>query len=152
MIARLAGVFTICMLTTAAAMGPDVEVTPSREPHAASRLARDGDLQAGMSKAVPGFQRLGLKKDYWWVARVAMQAQLPALTASEEDLARPRSALVSVRVSLVVSEWLEAAWAAIRSVLEHGSAWSRERLSAGERRATTPVSARSTARTSGRHG
>lgn len=153
MIARLAGVFTICMLTTAAAMGPDVEVTPSREPLAASRLARDGDLRAGRSKAGPAFQRaLGLKKDYWWVARVAMQAQLPALTASEEDLARPRSALVSVRVSLVVSEWLEAAWAAIRSVLEHGSAWSRERLSAGERRATTPVSARSTARTSGRHG
>ncbi len=151
MIARLAGVFTICMLTTAAAMGPDVEVTPSREPHAASRLARDGDLRAGRSKAGPGFQRaLGLKKDYWWVARVAMQAQLPALTASEEDLGRPRSALVGV--SLVVSEWLEAAWAAIRSVLEHGSAWSRERLSAGDSRATTPVSARSTARTSGRHG
>jgi hypothetical protein len=103
MIARLAGVFTICMLTTAAAMGPDVEVTPSREPHAASRLARDGDLQADGSQVVPGFPRaLGLKKDYWWV--------------------------VDVRASLVVSEWLEAAWAAVRSVLAHGRAWSRELL------------------------
>ncbi len=112
MIARLAGVFTICMLTTAAAMGPDVEVTPSRERHAASRPARDGDLHADRSEGVPAFQRaLGLKKEFWWV-----------------DLMRPRSALMGVRVSLVVSEWLEAVWAAIRNVLEQGSAWSREIL------------------------
>ena len=115
MIARLAGVLTICMLTTAAAMGPDVEVTPSREPHVASLLARDGDLQADRSKAGPAFQRgLGLK-----------------------DLTRLRSALVGVRVSLAVSDWLEAAWTAIRSVLEHGNAWSREILSSWDNQMPT---------------
>ena len=50
MIARLAGLFTICMLTTGAAMGPVLEITPARELQAASRLVRDGDLQGDWNK------------------------------------------------------------------------------------------------------
>ncbi len=145
MIARLAGLFTICMLTTGAAMAPDVEVTPARELQAAS-LAHDGDvqgdwglaeawgwlggaklIQGDSNKAVPAFQRaLELTKDFWWVSRVAMvQAQRPALTTAGNDQTRPRSSVVRVRMSFVVAEWLEAIWAALRNIVERGNAWSR---------------------------
>ena len=58
MIARLAGLFTICMLTTGAAMGPVPKITPARELQAASRLARDGDLQGDWNKMLDARTRL----------------------------------------------------------------------------------------------
>jgi hypothetical protein len=146
MIARFAGLFAMCMFTTGAAMVPLVEVTPAREPQAASRLARDGDLQgdwnkrawlggsylmrADSQKSMPALQRaLEIRKDFWWVSRVAMpQARRPAPTTFDDAPARTRSVLVRVRMSFVVSEWLEAVWAAMRSVFEYGNAWSRALL------------------------
>ena len=58
MIARLAGLFTIFTLTTGAAMGPAVEITPARELQPASRLARDGDLQGDWNKLLDARARL----------------------------------------------------------------------------------------------
>jgi tetratricopeptide (TPR) repeat protein len=85
-------------------------------------------MQGDNEKAVPAFQRaLELRKDFWWVSRVAMpQAKRPALSTSGDGTARTLSAFVRVRVSFVVSEWLEAVWAAIRSVLQQANSWSRE--------------------------
>ena len=133
MSARLAGLFTISMLTMGAAMGPVFQATPARERQAASRLARDGDLQADWNTLLDAHARLeGLVQHrdiFWWVSRVAMpQADRPALTTCEDGPARTRSTLVRVRLSFVVPEWLEAVWAAIQSMIQQGDAWSREFL------------------------
>jgi hypothetical protein len=146
MIARFAGLFAMCMFTTGAAMVPLVEVTPVRELQAVSRPARDEDLQgdwnkcawlggaylmrADSQKAMPALQRaLEIRKDFWWVSCVAMpQARRPALTTFDDGPARTRSVIVRVRMSFVVSEWLQAVWAAMRSVFEYGNAWSRALL------------------------
>jgi len=151
MIARIAGLFLMCMLTMGAAMVP-AEVTPASELQAASRQARDGDLQGDWNKQLDarrrvehlvqhhdiaalvdyqlGYVEWQIRKNFWWVSRVAMpQARRPALTTFNDPPARARSVLVRVRMSFVVSEWLEAVWAAIRSVFEYGNAWSRALLS-----------------------
>ena len=133
MTARLAGLFTICALATGAAMAPAFDMTPAREPHAASRIAPDGDLQADWNTLVDAharLERLVQHRDIiWWVSRAAMpHVDRPALTTSDTDPAHARSVLLRVRVSFVLSEWLEAIWAAMRSVLQQGSHWSREFL------------------------
>ena len=106
MTARVAALFTLCMLTTGAAMVPDVEVTPASALGAASRLARDGDMQADWNKLL----------------------ERPSLTAFDDGLARMRPALERVRRSFAVMEWLEATWTAIRWVFEYGNAWSHALL------------------------
>ena len=58
MIARLAGLFTIVMLTMGAATGPQSEDAVVREFRAASRLVRDGDFQADWNKLLDARARL----------------------------------------------------------------------------------------------
>jgi len=58
MIARLAGLFAVCALIMGAAVLPVPEVTPARALQAASRLARDGDLQADWNKLLDARARL----------------------------------------------------------------------------------------------
>jgi hypothetical protein len=153
MTARVATLFTLCMLTTGAAMVPDVEIPPASELQAASRLARDEKttdplapawglaeawgwlggvclMQGDSQKAMTALQRaLEIRKDFWWVSRVAMpQARRPALMAFDDGPARWRSALVPVRLSFGVAEWLEAVWAVMRSVFAYGNAWSHALL------------------------
>jgi tetratricopeptide (TPR) repeat protein len=87
-------------------------------------------MQGDSQKAIPALQRaLEIRKDFWWVSRVAMpQARRPALMALDDGPARMRSALVPVRISFGVSEWLDAVWAVLRSVFEYGNAWSHALL------------------------
>jgi hypothetical protein len=111
MTARVAALFTLCMLTTGAAMVRDVEVTPASELRAASRLARDGDLQADWNKKTtdPLAPEWGLAEAWGWLGGAYLM---------QGDSQK----------AITVTEWLEAAWAAIRSVLEYGNAWSHALL------------------------
>jgi tetratricopeptide (TPR) repeat protein len=58
MIARLAGPFAASALIMGAALGPVPEATPARALQAASRLVRDGDLQADWNKLLDARARL----------------------------------------------------------------------------------------------
>ena len=58
MIARFAALFTLCLLITGAAMAPVAKVSSARELQAASRLARDADLQGDWNKLLDARARL----------------------------------------------------------------------------------------------
>ncbi len=138
MIARLAGLFTTCMLTTGAAIVPVLEITPARELQAASRLVRDGDLQADRNKlldarerlerlvhqkALPALQRaLDRRGDFWWVSRVAMpQARRPVITTPEPAAPRAPGAFIRLRMPPVVAEWAEwaaAVWSTVVAIVQ----------------------------------
>ncbi len=117
MIARLAGLFAISMLTMGAIVGPVLQITPACELQAAGHLVRDVDLRGDWNKLLDARARL---------ERLVQQRDIAGLVHYQLGCLGWRlSSLVHL------SEWLEAVWAALRSVLEQGHAWSELLFSRG---------------------
>jgi hypothetical protein len=112
MTARVAALFTLCMLTTGAAMAPAaLEVTPART--ACREAIAQLETVTRTESTVPDWE---LGEAWGWHAT-----------------ARPRSTLARFHIPFV-PEWLETVWTAMRSVLQQASAWSRSLLFSDGRR------------------
>lgn len=117
MIARLAGLFALSILTMGAVVGPVLQDMPACELQAAGHLVRAADLRGDWDKLLDARARL---------ERLVQQRDIAGLVHYQLGC-------LGWRLSSLVylAEWLEAAWAALRSAFEHGHAWSELLLSGG---------------------
>ena len=76
-------------------------------------------MQGEHDKAVPAFERaLGLRRDFWWVSRVAMpQAKRPGQT-TVTGVGQMRGSLERLGVPSVVIEWAVMIWSAIATLAQ----------------------------------